>query len=108
MRVQQMNHVNLIGQMCSDPTIIHFEDGRRMAKFSMSTKETYLDKDGSTKNNTNWHQITAWGRWVPVLEELGSKGLSLAIEGRLKSHFYKMNGRNKSFTEIEVNDMVIL
>ncbi|PKR82134.1 single-stranded DNA-binding protein [Brumimicrobium salinarum] len=108
MRVQQMNHVNLIGQMTSDPTFVEMEGGKKIARFSLSTKETYLDAEGNTKNLKNWHRVTAWGKWVPVLEQLGSKGQALAIEGRLRSRFYNNNGQRKSFTEIEINDMVIL
>ena len=108
MRVQQMNHVNLIGQMSSDPTFVELEGGKKVARFSLSTKETYLDAEGNTKNLKNWHRVTAWGKWVPVLEQLGAKGQALAIEGRLRSRFYNSNGQRQSFTEIEINDMVIL
>src|SRR5690554_3025704 len=108
MRVQQMNHVNLIGQMSSDPTFVKLDSGKRIARFSLSTKESYLDENGETKNTRNWHKITAWGKWVPVLEQLGSKGQALAIEGRLRSRFFNKNGERKSFTEIEINDLVIL
>lgn len=108
MRTQQLNHVNLIGKMSSEPRIVQLKDGSKVIKFSLSTKETYLDKDGSLKNNTNWHRITAWGKWVPVIEQLGAKGLALAIEGRLKSNFYRVNGKNTSYSEVEVNDLIIL
>ena len=107
MRIQQMNHVNLIGQMSSEPTFVEM-GGKKIARFSLSTKETYLDDEGNTKDSKNWHQVTAWGRWVPILEQLGAKGQALAIEGRLRSRFYNTNGKRQSFTEIEINDLVIL
>ena len=108
MNIQQMNHVNLIGQMASDPKFTNTKEGQKIVKFSLSTKETYLDAEGKTKSHKNWHRITAWGKWVPVLEQLGAKGQALAIEGRIMSHFFNANGQRKSFTEIEINDMVIL
>lgn len=108
MRVQQMNHVNLIGQMSSDPTFVEMEGGKKIVRFSLSTKETYLDDEGNTKASKNWHRVTAWGRWVPILEQLGEKGQALAIEGRLRSRFYNTNGKRQSYTEIEINDLVIL
>ncbi len=108
MRVQQMNHVNLIGQMSSDPTFVEMEGGKKVARFSLSTKETYLDDEGNTKDTKNWHRVTAWGKWVPVLEQLGVKGQALAIEGRLRSRFYNTDGKRQSYTEIEINDLVIL
>ena len=109
MTVNQMNHVNLIGQMSSDPKFVELKDGNRIARFSLSTRETYLDDEGNTKNINNWHRVTAWGKWVPVLEQLGTKGQALAIEGRLCSRFFNSKqGQRKSFTEVEINDLVVL
>ncbi len=104
-----MNHVNLIGKMCSTPRVVELESGRKIAQFTLSTKETYLDEAGKTKCRNQWHQLSAWGRWVHVLEELGSVGIGLAIEGKLVTRFYKnKEGEKKYISEVEVNDLVIL
>ena len=104
-----MNHVNLIGKICSAPKVIELTNGRKIAQFSLSTQESYLDADGTTKVRKQWHRISAWGRWVAILEELGEKGLNLAIEGKLISRFYKSKtGERKLVTEVEVNDLVLL
>lgn len=103
-----MNHVNLIGEMTSVPKIIQLKDGKRIIQFSLSTKETYFDKEGNQKADRNWHRVAAWGKWVPIIEKLCDKGQALAIEGRLKSRFFSKNGKKQSYNEIEINDMVIL
>ncbi len=103
-----MNHVNLIGKVCSEPQYIELKTGRKIATFTMSTKETYLDASGNSKTRNNWHLLTCWGRWVSVLEELGEVGLDLAIEGKLVSRFYNSKGTRKIISEIEVNDLIIL
>lgn len=104
-----MNHVNLIGKISSEPKVILLNNGRKIAQFSMSTQETYLDAEGNIKNRKQWHRVSAWGNWVTVLEELGQKGLNLAIEGKLVSRFYKtQSGDRKLVTEVEVNDLVLL
>lgn len=103
-----MNHVNLIGKISSMPKVIELQNGKKIAQFSMSTQETYLDADGNVKKKNYWHRISAWGNWVSVLEELGEKGLHLAVEGKLVSRFYKTNGSQKLVTEVEVNDLILL
>jgi single-strand DNA-binding protein len=104
-----MNHVNLIGKISSQPKVVFLENGRRLAQFSMSTQETFLDAAGNVVKKSQWHRISAWGNWVSVLEELGQKGLKLAIEGKLVSRFYKTpQGEKKLITEVEINDLVIL
>lgn len=104
-----MNHVNLIGKISSEPKVVCLENGKKIAQFSLSTQETYLDEEGNVKKRNYWHRISAWGNWVGVLEELGHKGINLAIEGKLVSRFYKTNnGSQRLITEVEVNDLVIL
>ena len=103
-----MNHVNLIGKVSSIPKVVELANGRKIAQFTMSTKEMYLDETGKTKIRSNWHRLTAWGRWVQVLEELGIVGMDLAVEGKLVTRFYKDNGARKCISEVEVNDLIIL
>lgn len=107
-QLAEINYVNLIGTLTSTPKAVKLENGKRVVKFSLSTKETYLDKNGQSVSDTCWHRLSAWGKWVPILEELTFKGMALAIEGRLKSRFYHHNGKRQSYTEIEVNDLIIL
>jgi single-strand DNA-binding protein len=103
-----MNHVNLIGKVSSAPKVIELADGRKIAQFTMSTKEMYLDETGKTKTRSNWHRLTAWGRWVKVLEELCQEGMDLAVEGKLVTRFYKNKGEQRSVSEVEINDLIIL
>ena len=108
MMSNDLNHVNLIGKVSSVPKIMELDNGKRIAKFTMSTKENYLDADGNTKTRRNWHMLSAWGRWVKVLEELAQVGSELAIEGKLVTRFYQTKGQRKMVSEVEVNDIVIM
>lgn len=103
-----MNHVNLIGKMTSAPRFYELPSGRKIAQFTMSTKETFLDDEGKTKNKSHWHRMAAWGRWVQVLEELGTPGMEVAVEGKLTTRFYDKGGEKRFISEVEVNDLVIL
>lgn len=104
-----MNHVNIIGKITSEPKVSLLPGGRRVVNFSLATKEHYLDREGNLQVKQDWHRLTAFGRWVNVLEELCAKGLNVAVEGRLVSKFYKTeSGERRMFSEIEVNDLIIL
>ena len=104
-----MNHVNLIGKISSVQKVLELENGRKIAHFSLSTSEVYLDGEGNRKERKHWHRISAWGRWVNVLEKFGEKGLNLAVEGRLVSRFYKgKTGDRRIVVEVEVNDLIFL
>lgn len=103
-----MNHVNLIGKARSEAQFIEMDNGKKIAKFSLSTKENYLDENGKMKSRDTWHTLTAWGKWAKILEQTEIKGTHLAIEGKLVSRFYKAGGIPKLISEIEINDLTLL
>ena len=103
-----MNHVNLIGKMTSQPRFYELASGRKVAQFTMSTNEVYLDENGKTKRKNHWHRMAAWGKWVQVLEQLGNVGTELAVEGKLTTRFFEKGGEKHFISEVEVNDLVIL
>jgi single-stranded DNA-binding protein len=52
--------------------------------------------------------MSAWGRWVKVLEELSVVGMEIAVEGKLTTRFYQKDGTRRFVSEVEVNDLIIL
>ncbi|PHR31139.1 MAG: hypothetical protein COA38_08835 [Fluviicola sp.] len=107
-REMSTNHVNLIGRITSEPRYYKHPSGRRIAQFTLTTRETYLDEDGNTKVKHHWHRIAAWGRWVKVLEEFGEVNLQIALEGKLTTRFYFRDGLKQFVSEVEVNDLIIM
>jgi len=104
-----LNQVSIIGKIASEPKFSVLPDGKKVANFSMATHEQVLDRQGNLHVKRNIHRITAFGRWAKVLEELCSKGVHLAVDGKLVSRFYSTTeGERKFFSEIEVNDLVII
>lgn len=103
-----MNHVNLIGHMTADARPVQLEDGKQLVRFTLATKEQFLDADGIMRKRSQWHLLSAWGRWALVVEEFGAKGVHLAIEGKLVGRFYRSGGQRRFVTEVEINDLVIL
>ena len=103
-----MNYVTLIGKARSAARFIELDNGKKVVKFTMSTKETYFDEKGKSKSRDTWHTLTAWGNWIKVLEELELKGTNLAIEGKIVSRFYKAGGIPKLISEIEINDLTLI
>jgi single-strand DNA-binding protein len=51
------NKVQLIGRLGQDPEIITFEDGNKLAKFSLATDDSYKDKKGNKVERTDWHHV---------------------------------------------------
>lgn len=104
-----VNHVHLIGSLTNEPAIITTASGKKMARFALTTKEYRKGLEGKIETENQWHKIVAWGKWVTILEEFAEKGIQIAIEGKLRSRFFKgKDGSNQYSTEIEVRDLVLL
>jgi single-strand DNA-binding protein len=103
------NKVTLIGNLGADPELKEFESGKKLARFSIATNETYTNKSGEKVQETQWHNIVAWGKVAEIMEKYLSKGNEVAIEGKLVNRSYKdTEGANKYTTEVHVNDFLIV
>ncbi|HMR84427.1 MAG TPA: single-stranded DNA-binding protein, partial [Niabella sp.] len=60
------NKVQLIGNLGNAPEIRVMESGKKMARFSIATSETYKNAKGERVKETQWHNIIAWGRIAEV------------------------------------------
>ena len=102
------NKVQLIGRLGQDPEIITFEDGGKMAKFSLATDESYKDKNGQKVERTFWHSIVVKNGLVNVVENYVTKGQEIAIEDRLTNRSWDDKDGNKRYsTEVVVNELLM-
>jgi len=51
------NKVQLIGHLGNKSEIIDLDSGKKLAKFSIATNETYRNKQGEKVTDTQWHNV---------------------------------------------------
>jgi single-strand DNA-binding protein len=103
------NSVQLIGNLGMDPEVKQVSNGNKMARFSLATTETYKNHKGEKVTDTQWHNLIIWGGLADVAEKYLKKGSQVAVEGRLETSTYDdKDGNRKFFTQIKVNDLVML
>jgi len=103
------NKVQLIGRLGQDPEIVNFEDGNKMAKFSLATDDSYKDKNGQKVERAYWHNIVVKGGLVKVVENYVTKGQEIAVEGKLTNRSWEDKDGNKRYmTEIVCNELLML
>ena len=103
------NKVQLIGNLGNAPEIINLDSGKKLAKFSIATNETYKNNKGERVTDTQWHNVVAWGKTAKVIENYVTKGKEVAIEGKLTSRSYETKqGEKRYLTEIVCNELLLL
>jgi single-strand DNA-binding protein len=98
-----VNKVILVGNLGKDPEIRSFQNGGRVASFSIATSENWKDKaTGEKKEKTEWHRISILNdKLVEVVERYLKKGAKVYIEGQLETRKWTdKDGQEKYSTEV--------
>ncbi len=103
------NKVQLIGNVGNAPEIKNLESGKKVASFSIATNEYYKDSKGEKVQDTQWHNIIAWGKIADIVESYVGKGKEIALEGKLNSRSYETSeGEKRYVTEVIVSEILLL
>ena len=103
------NRVQLIGNLGNDPEIKELDSGKKLARFSIATNDSYKNSEGERITSTQWHNIVAWDNHASIAEKFLKKGREVAIEGRLAHRSYDdKEGNTKYITEVIVNEILLL
>jgi single-strand DNA-binding protein len=109
---RSLNRVILIGNVGQNPEVRHIPSlDKNVAKFSLATTETYLDKNNTFQDVTEWHNVVVWGKWqVQKVERNVSKGAMVMVEGKITTRKWqdKESNATRRLTEIIAQDVVIL
>ena len=107
-----LNKVILIGRLGKDPEITTFESGNRKMSATLATTERYRDRDNNWVDQTEWHNLVAWGNLANDIADKRrnyAKGDMMYVEGRLRTRQYTDNqGINRTVTEIQVDKLMQL
>lgn len=107
-----VNKVILLGNVCEDPRIKVFNNGGKVAQFTVATnRRAYKAKDGKEiPEKAEFHNlvVSAPGL-VDVAEKYVKRGNKLYVEGELRNRTYEDGDGVKRFiTEIVVHSLELL
>lgn len=80
------NHVQIEGNVGSDPEVKHNPNGSVVANFSIATTDSWKDKKtGDWKEVVTWVNVTCWGEFAQSIERKVSKGTTITVKGQLRN-----------------------
>lgn len=104
-----VNKVILIGRLGKDPEMRYTASGTAVVNFSLATNHFMKDQDGNNSDQTEWHQVVAFGRTAEVAGEYLNKGKLVYIEGRLQTRSWDdQNGQKRYKTEVVCANLQLL
>jgi len=100
------NRVQLIGNVGNDPEIKNFDGGKKVAHLNIATNDSYKNEKGEKVEQTEWHRVVAWGKTAEIIEKFVTKGIQIALEGKLTNRSYDdKNGEKRYITEVVVSEV---
>ena len=75
----------------------------------MATTESYTNKNGEKTDDTQWHNIVAWGKTADLMSTLLEKGNQVLVKGKIVNRTYEdKEGNKKYITEIVAQEFMKL
>ena len=102
-----LNKVMLLGNLGQDPELKMIAGGQAVLKLRLATTESYIDKNNTRQERTDWHTVTVWGKRAEALAKFLSKGSQLFVEGRIQTRSYEKNGEKRYATDIVANNIIL-
>lgn len=102
------NKVTLIGRTGKEVEIVNFENGT-LAKVSLATSDHFTNAKGEKVEETQWHNLVAFGKTAEIMQKFVEKGKEIAVEGKVTYRSYDdKDGQKRYITEIKVDEIVML
>lgn len=99
-----LNKVQLYGNLTRDPEVKALPSGQQVANFSVATNRSFRTKEGERQEQTEYHNVVAFGRTAEVIGQYLKKGRPVFVEGRLQTRSWEADGKKNYRTEIIVEN----
>ena len=96
-----LNKAFIIGNVTRDPEIKALPTGGKVCSFSLATNRVWKDQAGAKKEQSDFHNIVAFGKQADTLAQYVKKGSVLLVEGRIQTRSWDgADGKKNYRTEI--------
>jgi len=104
-----LNKIIVIGNLGRDPEMRYTPNGQSVTSFSIASNRKYTTAAGEQREETEWFNVSAWGRHAELCNQYLTKGQQVYVEGRLHSRTYETrDGQTRFVNEINLTDVQFL
>jgi len=104
-----LNKIIVIGNLGRDPEMRYTPSGQSVTSFSVASNRRYTTAAGEQRDETEWFNVNAWGRFADLCNQYLARGRQVYVEGRLSSRTYEAkDGQMRFVNEINLTDIQFL
>ena len=104
-----LNKALIIGNLTRDPEARATPSGQNVCNFGVATSRQWNDASGMKQEQSEFHNVVAWGKLADICSQYLKKGRKVYVEGRLQTREWQSpEGVKKNRTEIVADNVIIL
>jgi len=104
-----LNKVQIIGNLTRDPELRQTTNGQSVATIGVATNRSWKDNNGEKQEQTEFHNVVAWGKLSEICAQYLTKGQKVYFDGRLQTRDWEgQDGVKRYRTEIVAENMIML
>lgn len=103
-----INHVTISGNLTRDPELRQTPSGMSILHIGIAVNDRRKGADGAWEDYPNFIDCTMFGARAEKLSPRLSKGMKVAIEGKLRWSQWEKDGQKRSKIEVIVNEIELL
>jgi single-strand DNA-binding protein len=92
-----LNKVILIGRTTRKPELRQTPNGTKVCRFSLATNNVYMDAQHQKHEETDFHDIVAFGKTGETIATYVEQGQIICVEGRLKKSSWKRKDNSMAY-----------
>ena len=100
-----MNKVVLIGNLTRDVESGETKSGMRFANFSLAVNRR---RKADGEQETDYFNVTAWGKLGELCSQYLAKGRKAAVEGRIQTRSYEKDGQKRMAWDVIAENVEFL
>ena len=107
--MDDVNKIIVIGHLGRDPEMRYTPNGQAVTSFSVASSRRYTTSGGEQRDETEWFNVSAWGKLGETCNQYLTKGQQVYIEGRMSSRTYEgRDGTTRVSLDVFLNDVQFL
>ena len=83
------NQAVICGNMTREPELRQVPSGQAVCSFTVATNRVYTTAAKERKEETEFHNVVAWGKQAEILAQYGKKGTPILVAGRLQTRSWE-------------------
>lgn len=104
-----LNRAQILGRLTRDPEMRYTPSGKSVSNFAVATNRRFKNADGTTQDQTEFHDVVAWGKLAEISHQYLHKGDPVYVDGRLQTRSWDApDGAKRQKTEIVAENVIAL